>query len=94
MSFMLYTSSSKPFFAHSGQIPTALVTMGSDLSSLARLLGGLSRRLRDDGAGQVIVLESGDAPNLKAALKNIIRIAIADLEGNEGYQETLNDRAV
>lgn len=40
------------------------------------------------------MLESGDAPNLKSSLKNIIRAAITNTEGNDGYQKFLTDRAV
>ncbi|KAJ5903778.1 Origin recognition complex subunit 3 [Penicillium tannophilum] len=41
----------------------------------------------------VIVLESGDAPNLKTSLKNIIRAAVTNTEGNDGYQRFLTDRS-
>lgn len=41
-----------------------------------------------------MVLESGDAPNLKTSLKNIIRAAVTNTEGNDGYQKFLTDRAV
>lgn len=44
--------------------------------------------------GSVVVVESGDAPNLKTALKNIIRAAITNTDGNDGYQNFLTDRAV
>lgn len=40
------------------------------------------------------MLESGDAPNLKTTLKNIIRFAITNTEGNNGYQSFLTDREV
>jgi hypothetical protein len=40
------------------------------------------------------VLESGDAPNLKTTLKNIIRAAVINTEGNDGYQSFLTDREV
>lgn len=40
------------------------------------------------------MLESGDAPNLKTTLKNIIRFAITNTEGNDGYQSSLTDREV
>jgi len=41
-----------------------------------------------------VVLESGDAPNLKTCLKNIIRAAVTNTEGNDGYQKFLTDRNV
>lgn len=77
-----------------GCIPAALVTVGSNVSSLSRLLHRLHDRLASAEAGGVVVLESGDAPNLKSALKNIIRAAITNTEGNDGYQNFLNDRDV
>lgn len=79
---------------YDGCIPTALVTVGSNVSSLSRLLSRLNSHLTSLEQGGVVVLESGDAPNLKTALKNIIRGAITNTEGNEGYQELLTDRAV
>ncbi|KAL4883638.1 origin recognition complex subunit 3 N-terminus-domain-containing protein [Aspergillus karnatakaensis] len=77
---------------YGGCIPAALLTVGSNVSSLARLLSRLNDQLTSAGEGGVIVLESGDAPNLKSTLKNIIRGAITNTEGNEGYQAFLTDR--
>lgn len=64
------------------------------MSSLGRLLSRLNDQLTTTGEGGVVVLESGDAPNLKTTLKNIIRSAVTNTEGNGGYQEFLTDRAV
>ena len=71
-----------------------LLTVGSNVSSLSRLLSRLNGLLINEEEGGVIVLESGDTPNLKTALKNIIRGAIANTEGNDGYQSFLTDRPV
>ncbi|OQE31442.1 hypothetical protein PENSTE_c001G01145 [Penicillium steckii] len=76
-----------------GCIPTALVTVGSNVSSLSRLLSRLNEQLTSSGEGGVVVLESGDAPNLKSSLKNIIRLAVTNTEGNDGYHKFLTDRA-
>jgi origin recognition complex subunit 3 len=76
------------------RIPTALVTMGSNVSALTRLLHILHRRLMEEEKGQVVLLESGDAPNLKTVLKNIIRSTVTNTEGNEGYQKLFTDRIV
>ncbi|KAJ5986875.1 hypothetical protein N7451_011240 [Penicillium sp. IBT 35674x] len=76
-----------------GCIPTALVTVGSNVSSLSRLLSRLNDQLKSTNEGGVIVLESGDAPNLKTSLKNIIRAAVTNTEGNDGYQRFLTDRS-
>ena len=77
---------------YDGCIPSALVTVGSNVSSLGRLLTRLNDRLTTTGDGGVVLLESGDAPNLKTTLKNIIRGAVANTEGNDGYQSFLTDR--
>ncbi|KAJ5981619.1 hypothetical protein N7522_013247 [Penicillium canescens] len=76
-----------------GCIPTALVTVGSNVSSLSRLLSRLNDQLISTEEGSVVVLESGDAPNLKTALKNIIRATVTNTDGNDGYQKFLTDRA-
>ncbi|KAH8701139.1 putative origin recognition complex subunit 3 [Talaromyces proteolyticus] len=77
---------------YDGRIPTSLVTIGSNVSALPRLLDSLHQRLTAQGSGQVVLLESGDAPNLKAVLKTIIRIAVTSIEGNEGYQHIFTHR--
>ena len=61
------------------------------MSSLSRLLERLGS---DKAKAEVVILDSGDAPNLKTALKNIIRTAITNAEGTEHYQKLINDRAV
>ncbi|CAG7959445.1 unnamed protein product [Penicillium salamii] len=76
-----------------GCIPTALVTVGSNVSSLSRLLSRLNGQLISAEEGSVVVLESGDAPNLKTTLKNIIRATVTNTDGNDGYQRFLTDRA-
>ncbi|KAJ5246995.1 hypothetical protein N7468_001978 [Penicillium chermesinum] len=76
-----------------GCIPTALITVGSNVSSLSRLLSRLNDQLMSTNEGGVIVLESGDAPNLKTSLKNIIRAAVTNTEGNDGFQRFLTDRS-
>ncbi|GAD92657.1 origin recognition complex subunit [Paecilomyces variotii No. 5] len=68
-------------------IPTALINIGSNVSSFGRLLDRIHNRLLTTKEGGVVVLESEDAPNLKTALKNIIRAGVSIFEGNEGYQE-------
>ncbi|KAB8257530.1 origin recognition complex subunit 3 N-terminus-domain-containing protein [Aspergillus pseudonomiae] len=77
---------------YDGCIPTALITVGSNVSSLGRLLAKLNNQLTASEEGGVVILESGDAPNLKATLKNIIRAAVTNTEGNDGYQNFLTDR--
>ncbi|OKL56863.1 hypothetical protein UA08_07830 [Talaromyces atroroseus] len=76
-----------------GCIPTSLVTIGSNVSALPRLLDILHRRLTTQNCGQVILLESGDAPNLKAVLKTIIRVAVTSTSGNDAYQKLFTDKS-
>ncbi|RHZ72595.1 hypothetical protein CDV55_103109 [Aspergillus turcosus] len=83
---------STSFETYKGCIPAALVTVGSNVSSLGRLLARLNAQLTATGEGGVVVLESGDTPNLKTTLKNIIRAAVTNTEGNDGYQRLLTDR--
>lgn len=71
-----------------------MITVGSNVSSLGRLLSKLNDQLAASEEGGVVILESGDAPNLKATLKNIIRAAVTNTEGNNGYQNFLTDREV
>ncbi|CAG8007827.1 unnamed protein product [Penicillium olsonii] len=89
LSFVRYTSPQ----TCDGCIPTALVTVGSNVSSLSRLLSRLNSQLISSEEGSVVVLESGDAPNLKTTLKNIIRATVTNTDGNDGYQKFLTDRA-
>ncbi|KAF7593855.1 hypothetical protein BBP40_010665 [Aspergillus hancockii] len=77
---------------YDGCIPTALITVGSNVSSLGRLLAKLNDQLTTEKEGGVVILESGDAPNLKTTLKNIIRAAVTNTEGNGGYHNFLTDR--
>ncbi|KAE8550305.1 hypothetical protein EYB25_006529 [Talaromyces marneffei] len=79
--------------AYGGCIPTSLITIGSNVSALPRLLDILHRRLTTEKCGQVILLESGDAPNLKAVLKTIIRTAVTSTSGNDAYQNLFTDKS-
>jgi origin recognition complex subunit 3 len=81
-------------YRYGGRIPTALVTIGSNVSALHRLLDRLRRHLIAESRGEVVFLESGDAPNLKTVLRNIIRTTVTSSEGNESYQKIFTDRAV
>jgi len=79
---------------YGGRIPTALVSIGSNVSAFSRLLDSLHQDLLAEGRGQVVLLESGDAPNPKTVLRNIIRHAVTNTEGNDGYQRVFTDRPV
>lgn len=51
---------------------------------MGRCVSQLEEEIADSGIGKLIVLNSGDGPNLKTALKHIIRAAVTeDKDGNE-----------
>ncbi|KZZ93164.1 Origin recognition complex, subunit 3 [Ascosphaera apis ARSEF 7405] len=60
---------------YNGYIPARLFNLGSNMSSMARLLNRLRSDLHVRRIAKVVTLESGDAPNLKTVLKHIIREA-------------------
>ncbi|KAK2798785.1 hypothetical protein FQN51_007461 [Onygenales sp. PD_10] len=75
-----------------GRIPAGLITLGSNLSSMGRLLDCLDGQIRSDGVGQVVALDSGHASNLKTVLKHIIRSATSGNGGVDGDQDLSTDR--
>ena len=56
-------------------MPTGFICTGPNIASQSLLFKQLSARLRTDVNGPVVNLRSGDASNLKAVLKQIIRDA-------------------
>jgi len=56
-------------------LPAAFIATGPNIASQSLLFKQLSGRLRNDVNGPVVNLRSGDASNLKAVLKQIIRDA-------------------
>jgi origin recognition complex subunit 3 len=56
-------------------VPTGFICTGPNIASQSLLFKQLSARLRADVKGPVVNLRSGDASNLKAVLKQIIREA-------------------
>lgn len=65
---------------HEDHIPTGLISTGPNVSQVL-LFEQLAERLSTSIEGPVIVLQSGDAPNLKTALKKLIRSATNQLDG-------------
>lgn len=56
-------------------IPTGFIVTGPNIASQGLLFQQISNHLRAEINGPVVVLRSGDAPNLKAVLKKVIRDA-------------------
>ncbi|PGH33633.1 origin recognition complex subunit 3 [[Emmonsia] crescens] len=76
-----------------GRIPAGLITLGSNLSSMGRLLDRLHEQMQYDATGQVVALDSGDASNLKTVLKHIIRSGTSVTNDVDGDRELPTDRA-
>ena len=57
------------------RLPTGFIVLGPNIASQSLLFNQLSNRLKEEINGPVITLRSGDASNLKAALKQLIRDA-------------------
>lgn len=66
------------------KIPVAFIITGPNIASQDLLFEQLAESLSDTARARVVRLRSAGAPNLKAALKKIIRDAAArGLEGRE-----------
>jgi origin recognition complex subunit 3 len=57
------------------RVPTSFIVTGPNISSQSLLFKQLSDRLKAEINGPVVILRSGDASNLKAILKQLIRDA-------------------
>ena len=62
-------------------IPTGLIATGPNIASQGLLFEQLAERLSSNIEGPVVLLQSGDAPNLKTTLKKLIRSATNQQEG-------------
>jgi origin recognition complex subunit 3 len=56
-------------------VPAGFIVTGPSIASQSFLFRQLSERLKTEINGPVVILRSGDASNLKAALKQLIRDA-------------------
>ncbi|KAJ4345534.1 Origin recognition complex subunit 3 [Didymosphaeria variabile] len=54
-------------------IPTGLIVAGPSIASHGPYFERLGRRIRDDTGSSYVVLTSGESPNLKTFLKNLIK---------------------
>lgn len=57
------------------KLPAAFIVTGPNIASQSHLFGQLSTTIQDQAVGPIVILRSGDASNLKAALKKIIKEA-------------------
>ena len=77
-----------------GRIPTGVITLGSNISSIGRLFHRLQEQMQTRRRVRVVVLDSGDATNLKTVLKTLIRSTISGSEEDESTEDFTTDRVV
>lgn len=73
------SSTDEPKFA----IPTGLVVAGPSIASHGPYFERLGRRIRSDTNSAYVLLNSGECPNLKTLLKNLIKKATSHLEEDD-----------
>jgi origin recognition complex subunit 3 len=81
-----------PAASEGGRLLTGLIVSGPNIGSQARLLDQWRSAQPDQNSAIVLSLEPTQMPNLMIALKNIVRSAIIQLDGPDGYATFLNDR--
>lgn len=69
------------------KIPSAFIITGANIASQELLFEQLSESLQEQADAKVVKLRSGDASNLKAALKKIIHSVTARESDEEGDRE-------
>lgn len=57
------------------RVPTGFIVTGPNIASQSLLFKQLSTRLKADINGPIVILRSGDASNIKAVLRQLIRDA-------------------
>jgi origin recognition complex subunit 3 len=72
-------SSDEPKFA----IPTGLIIAGPSIASHGPFFARLGRRIKDETNSAYVVLTSGESPNLKTLLKNLIKKVTSLAEDDE-----------
>ncbi len=78
-----HTSQNEPAFA----IPTALIVAGPSIASHGPFFERLGRRVRKDVNSSYVLLNSGECPNLKTLLKNLIKKATSRFEDEDDEDE-------
>ncbi|EFR01915.1 origin recognition complex subunit [Nannizzia gypsea CBS 118893] len=77
---------------YNGRIPTGMISVGSNISSIGGLLERLSKGLHTSGKACLVTLDSGDTLNVKNALKMIIKLAITSMEDIDHYRDYLTSK--
>ncbi|KAF2026488.1 hypothetical protein EK21DRAFT_74048 [Setomelanomma holmii] len=68
-------------------IPTGLIIAGPSIASHGLFFGRLGQRIRDDTNSAYVVLTSGESPNLKSVLKNLIK-KVTSLHEDDDDEDT------
>ncbi|RDL36668.1 uncharacterized protein BP5553_06020 [Venustampulla echinocandica] len=74
------------------RLPACFIVTGPNIASQDLLFRQVSVRLKSDIDGPVVILRSGDAANLKAILKKLIRDATNQRSDDDDMLAELNDR--
>lgn len=72
-----------------GRIKTGLITSAPGTNTQRGLLQGWKKRQSPDSSALLIELQPSHAPNLQTALKNVIKLALCQKGGLEGYTSFL-----
>jgi origin recognition complex subunit 3 len=64
-------------------IPTGLIVAGPSIASHGPFFERLGQKIRDDTTGAYVVLSSGECPNLKTLLKNLIKKVTSHAEEDD-----------
>ena len=76
------------------RIPSALIITGANMASQSLLFQQLSDSLQTRAEAKVVSMRSGDASNLKAALRKIILDVVANSSDSGGEQDLSLDNDV
>ncbi|TVY64314.1 Origin recognition complex subunit [Lachnellula suecica] len=74
------------------RVPASFIVTGPNIASQSLLFSQLSARLKEEINGPVVTLHSGDASNLKAVLKQLIRDVTNQASDDEGLLQEQNGR--
>jgi origin recognition complex subunit 3 len=64
-------------------IPTGLIVAGPSIASHGPFFERLGRRVKEDARSAYVILTSGECPNLKTLLKNLIKKATSRMEDDD-----------
>lgn len=65
------------------EIPTALIVAGPSIASHGPFFERLGRKVKRDADSAYVVLTSGECPNLKTLLKNLIKKTTSNVEDDD-----------